>query len=57
MGAGRVYLWLGGTSTLGGSYVSSLADVIYSGTQAGSQFGAHLAQDRRLRFEEACTLL
>lgn len=44
VGAGRVYVWLGGTSALGGSYVSSLADVIYSGTQAGSQFGAQVIE-------------
>lgn len=43
-GSGRVYVWMGGQSTLHGMFPSSLADVIYSGPGAGAQFGAQLIE-------------
>jgi hypothetical protein len=43
-GAGRVYLWKGGNGTLLGQHLASNADVLFSGVQAGSQFGSGIAE-------------
>jgi hypothetical protein len=37
-------LWKGGNGTLLGQHLASNADVMFSGAQAGSQFGSAIAE-------------
>lgn len=43
-GAGRAYLWMSGNGVLNGAHLAANADVLFTGLEAGSQFGGSVAE-------------